>query len=866
MNLAKVFSWIKPRGTEPSLQEKFKAFQSLLKANNQALEIMGDMEEKYSSDEYLFDRQYIRASYKKIRDSVFEMVEALNQMVPDRFNSLFDIFNEIDHKIQNRVYGTKEIPISPFTLALQEVTQDMMEQVGGKNANLGEMRNRVGLPIPLGFAITSYAYKVFIEGNQLGQQIAKQLESLESRDLEAIAVASRKVQQSILLAKIPMTLERSILDSYDRLTAEAGRGIPISIRSSAVGEDSDVTFAGQYATALNVNRDHLLQTYKEIVASKFTPRAIFYWKDKGFNESDIAMSVCCLAMISARTSGIMYSKNPSNPSQNTVIISAVWGLGQYAVSGQVSPNVFVMAREDGRILEKRIPKQEVMLVCHELAGTMEVPVPEEDQGQACLADEVLKILFDYGIKLENHYGKPQDVEWAIDGDGTLFMLQTRPLRISLPQGEAEAVHQPEIPPDRVLIDWGVVASPGIGAGPVYLVKQDQDLIQFPEGAVLVVKHTAPKYVTVMNRASAIITDIGNVTGHMASLAREFQVPTIVDTHEATSLLRPGQLVTVDAVRNKIYAGIFEELIETEKKKEESSLKQTAILKKLEEVLSVVVPLNLVDPKDDSFKPQNCRTFHDITRYIHEVSIQEMFRFNEEGKATKQEQAKRLVSDLPINLYLIDLDGGLTPVDRPRKNVRPEEIISRPMRALWAGLTDPGVSWSGMIEVDLKGFASVMLNTLSDSAAHGQTMGNRSYALISREYTNFSSRLAYHFSTVDTYCSEIKNNNYITFHFMGGGSSSERRARRARFISGVLKALDFEVELKGDWLLGKLMKYDCKIIEEKLNYLGRLMCCSRQLDMVMYSDGVVEWYINAFMEGNYTFKKRPAAENEKAVRR
>ena len=163
----------------------------------------------------------------------------------------------------------------------------------------------------------------------------------------------------------------------------------------------------------------------------------------------------------------------------------------------------------------------------------------------------------------------------------------------------------------------------------------------------------------------------------------------------------------------------------------------------------------------------------------------------------------------------------------------------------------------MVDVDLKGFASVMLNTLSDSARYGATMGEKSYALISREYMNFNSRLAYHFSTVDSYCSEVKNNNYITFHFMGGGSSSERRARRVRFIAGVLRNLDFDVEIKGDWLLARLMKYECKATEKKLDYLGRLMCCARQLDMVMYSDGVVEWYVRAFLEGNYAFKKGPS---------
>lgn len=846
----------KGKWKEPSLQEKFQAFQALLKANNGALEVMGDMEEKHSSGEYLFDRQYIRSSYATLKGRVYEMVEALNQMVPQRYQILYDVFTRVDQTVSQKVYGRKEIPLSPLTLSLEEVTQEMTDRVGGKNANLGEIRNRVGLPIPEGFAITSYAYKIFIEENQLEERIRKQLDSLKGNDLEAIATAGKKIQQAIYLAKIPPSLEKAILDSYDQLIAKVGWETPISIRSSAVGEDSEMTFAGQYATALNIQREHILQTYKEIVASKFTSRAIFYWKDKGFNEEDIAMSTGCLAMIPARTSGIMYTQDPNNLSQDTVIISAVWGLGQYAVSGQVSPNVYTLSRQDGRLIEKRIPKQEVMLVCHQLSGVEEMPVPIETQEAPCLDDDNLHRLFQYGIKLENHYQKPQDIEWAIDEDGKIYILQTRPLRVSSPQDGLENPALPQIPSDQVLIDWGVVASSGIGAGPVVLVRQDQDLVQFPQGAVLVVKHTAPKYVTVMNRAAAIITDIGNVTGHMASLAREFQIPTIVDTQNATSLLKPGQWVTVDAVNNIVYQGVIGEIIENFKKREESGIKQTAILKKLEEVLSVIVPLHLVDPKAENFKPERCRTFHDITRFIHEVSVQEMFRFHEVGKSSKQELAKRLLSDIPINLYVIDLCDGLVPSNKPRKTIHPEDIVSSPMKALWQGLTHPGVSWTGMVNVDMKGFASVMFNTLSDSAAHGQTMGDRSYAIISKHYMNFSSRLAYHFSTVDTYCSEIKNNNYITFQFMGGGSSSERRARRARFISNVLQQLDFEVELKGDWLLAKLLKYEARITEEKLDYLGRLMCCSRQLDMVMYSNGVVDWYIRAFMEGNYRFEKKP----------
>ena len=225
---------------------------------------------------------------------------------------------------------------------------------------------------------------------------------------------------------------------------------------------------------------------------------------------------------------------------------------------------------------------------------------------------------------------------------------------------------------------------------------------------------------------------------------------------------------------------------------------------------------------------------------------------------RAEPARRLITDFATNLYVIDLGGGLSAQEKAR-DVQPEEIASRPMKALWRGITHPDACRTRVAEVDLKGFASVMLNTLSDAARYGTPLGEKSYALISSEYMNFSSRLAYHFSTVDAYCSEVKNNNYVTFQFMGGGSSSERRSRRVRFIAGVLKNLDFEVEIKGDWLQARLMKYEGRDTEEKLDYLGRLMCCSRQLDAVMYSENIIDWYVQAFMKGNYTFERTPPQE-------
>jgi len=834
----------------PGLKDRFESFQALLYANNAALEAMGDVGGKYLRKDYVFDLQYIRQSYNLIRENVIEMIGALNSMVPDRYGSLYAIFEEIDRGIQQRLFGVREIPLSPLTIPFKDITAGMGEIVGGKNANLGEMRNSLNMPVPEGFAISAYAYRIFVEKQVLGKEVKKRLASLNIHDSQALNGISREIREAILTAPIPEELEEAIFRGYSRLAAAEGDDIFVSVRSSAVGEDTDASFAGQYATALNVLPDRLLSKYAEVLASKFTPQAIFYWKEKGFNEEDIPMAVACQKMICARASGVIYSQDPNHASRNVVIISAKWGLGELVIEHD-SPNVYVISRESGLVIEKRVPRQEVMLTCERSGGISEAPIAEELQWQPCLREDEIHELFQHALLLERHYGNPRDIEWAIDAEGKVYILQTRPLKMSSVQVEKQDESQ-GYAYAKVLIDWGLVASPGIGFGPVHIVSADGDLDAFPDGGVLVVKNMNTRHVTVMHRASAIIAEIGNVAGHMASLARESQVPTIVDAKGATDLLKPGQMITVDAYRNRVYDEAVEELIVSEKKKEEDARRQSPILDKVEQFLSLVAALKLWDNSVESFKPENCRTFHDVTRFIHQVAIEEMFHLHE-FKRSPDEAATRLIADFATNLYIIDLGGGLSVPDRV-KDVRPEQITSRPMKALWRGITHPDACRRRVAEVDWKGFASVMLNTLSDAARSATPLGEKSYALVSSEYLNFSSRLAYHFSTVDAYCSEVKNNNYITFQFMGGGSSAERRSRRVRFIAGVLKNLDFDVEVKGDWLRARLIKYECRDTEEKLDFLGRLMTCSRQLDALMYSENIVDWYVQAFMKGNYTFER------------
>ena len=253
------------------------------------------------------------------------------------------------------------------------------------------------------------------------------------------------------------------------------------------------------------------------------------------------MAVGCQAMICAKTSGVMFSRDPNHAGRNVVIISAIWGLGEL-VAERVSPNVYVISKDDGLLLEKRVPKQKTMVLCIGGGTYAEVPVPDELRQQPCLQEEEIKKLFRYALLLEDYYQNPRDIEWAIDSEGEIYILQTRNLRMSSglteSKEEEEVLHDPYA--NRVLINWGLAAAPGVGAGPVHMVLKDEDLHPFPHGGVLVVKSTHPKYATIMDEASAIIAEVGSVVGHMSSLARESQVPTVVDAKDATKLLRPGQ--------------------------------------------------------------------------------------------------------------------------------------------------------------------------------------------------------------------------------------------------------------------------------------------------------------------------------------
>jgi pyruvate,water dikinase len=638
-------------------------------------------------------------------------------------------------------------------------------------------------------------------------------------------------------APLPDEILSAIREACLKLASGGTDGFSLSVRSSAPSEDGHFSFAGQYASYLNVTPEAVADRYREVLASLFTPRALFYSLSRGFDDKDMVMAVGVMRMVQAVSGGVLYTGDPVGQHAGCMTINGAWGLASLVVEGTGKTDQFIVESSIGKIIKQTLADKQGMVVADEKGGVRLVAVPEGKRLQACLTNDQIRSLTEYGLRLEEHFGKPQDIEWSVGPEGGLYLLQSRPLRV--PRQEARKSLPRRIPGQNILIDKGVIASRGVGFGPVFRVSNESDLSMFPQGAVLVARTTSTRYVAVMDRVAAIVTDIGGATGHMASIAREYRVPAILDTDIATRTLSDGQLITVDAINCNVYEGRVEELIEYESGRIEP-IRETRLLQRLGQFMQVVAPLNLTDPDRDDFRPEACHTLHDITRFAHEKAMTEMFGLSDtdtaEGAATVT-----LNAGIPIDAHMIDVGGGI------REGVEkalPEDILAIPCRAFLKGLT--AMKWPEPRTADMGGFFGMMAHAASIPEEQLQQTAIRSFALLSSSYMNFSIRLGYHFSMVEAFAGETLNDNYVKFFFKGGGAARDRRLRRVRLIAELLRKIDFRVTVTDDVINASLMKFRQSSIEARLEALGRMTVFTKQLDMAMYNDDITDWYRDEFV--------------------
>ena len=845
-----------PQEAPEELRSMFKArywsFKALLNANNTALHIMSDMEHALRGS-HSFGMAFVRANCTAVSVNVYKIIQNMNEISSNRYEALYEAFAEIENGVKQILEERKEFGQGELVLPLRAINKDMADHVGGKMANLGEILNRVSLSVPEGFVITASAYDLFLKHSNLQEEINRRIQPLDLEDMEMLHKASADIQQLIIQSQLPGELEEAILSAYKDLEEKTEKGVNVSLRSSAMGEDTEkASFAGQYRSELNVNQEFLAYTFKEILASKYTPQALTYRLSMGFRDEDIAMCVGCMAMVEAVASGVMYSRDPGNIRNNVVLINAVWGLAKSVVDGTVSPDLFVVSKGDqAQILKKDIQRKEEKFVCFAEEGVCRMELTGDERDDPSITDDQAVSLAGLACRLEDHYGRPQDIEWSIGKDGVIRILQSRPLR----QMDTETKAVKEVPDLRaqepVVLQGGVTASAGVACGPAFLVDTTVDLLQFPAGAVLVAQHSLPQWATLLNRAAAVVTDRGGVTGHLATVSREFNVPALFDTLEATGKIQNGDIITVDADGRKVYEGRVECLLEEASVERASLMKGSPVYHILEKALEYVVPLNLTDPDGDDFNPKGCRTFHDITRFCHEKSVKEMFSFGKDHRFSER-ASKQLVYKVPMQWWIIDLEDGFKePVEGNK--VKLETIASIPMLAIWEGSI--AIPWEGPPAIDTKGLFSVMFSSTMDpslTAGGKSRYSEKNYFMISKHFCNLTSRLGYHFSTVESFVGERPKENYVSFNFKGGAADFNRRLRRIKFIGAILEKFDFRVEIDEDCIIARLEGYDQDFMIERLKVLGYLTIHTRQLDMIMANDARVIHYMDKMLKDLYSF--------------
>ncbi len=830
-------------GLRGSLAVKYQRFRNLLTHNQRALSLLSDMEYAYYTGKP-FTLAWAGARYEEFAEAVFGLVHALQSISGGAYEGLVDRSYAIDGKLADSFKIPYRYSTHDIVLPLRNGTDLMQGMLGAKAANLAVAGNEMGLPVPDGFVVTSYAFERFMEENDLFSVVEQAFACLSGESHDELDKLSIRLREAIMAADVPGTIREAILQAYADLERRTIGGVRISMRSSAVGEDSDASFAGQFTSVLNVTRENIIDAYKTVVASAFSPRAISYRLLYGLDTRETPMCVLGIVMVDARTSGVGYTVDPTATDSGLMRINALWGLGEQLVGGSVSPDSFLIDRSAMTVVRKDIVMKDRRLAALPEGGTQLEEVTEGERASPSLDDASAIILARYALRLEERFGRPQDIEWAVDGEGKLFILQSRPLR--LPDRKTE-----EGLPDEqnvalpILLSAGKTASPGVAIGKAFVVSGEKDLSAIPDDAVIVAKVASPDLARVINGVRGIITDLGSVTSHLSSVAREFGVPMIVDTGNATAILKDGDVITLSATSATVYQGIVESMRKGARTRINHFV-DSPVHKRMRSALDLISPLNLIDPDSPFFSPDGCETFHDIIRFCHERSMVEMSGI---GKKAEEGGSIRLETTLPLVIHLVDLGGGLRE-GLAGKTAVAGDLLSTPMKAIWRGFNHPGITWSGTINFDMKKMATLF--AVAATSEFGELPGGTSYAIFSKEFLNFNGKFGYHFATLDALCTENSDQNYISLQFSGGAGTYYGKSLRIQFLGAVLNRLGFRVNIKGDLLEAALKGYDLASLEEKLDQTGRLLASSRLLDMVLSSQTDVAYLTERFFNEDYDY--------------
>lgn len=813
-------------GANDTLARRYRTLRRLLAANSEMLELLADLE----SDLWHLDPADPRLYGPTLRllDGSLLLAENLNLLTRGRHVALYDAHRNIALAVRAYLAAQPAAGAQPLLVPLHEASRTRLAEVGGKAAHLGELAAVMPASVPPGFVVTAAAYREFMAETGLAAPVRKLLENISLiMERQLFRQRAAAIRERVVAAAMPARVREAIAAGV----AAFGADPPATwaVRSSAVGEDGHLSFAGQFESVLHVPREGLEAAYARVVASRWADRALTYRLLASFSEAETPMAVLFLPMIDAGKAGVCYTRDPREPAAERMLVNAVAGLADELVrGGQEAATVVVDRREPHAVTDAE-------------SGTAR-GTRESAGRESTLTDEEAADLAHAALRVEMHFGKPQDIEWVINRDRRVMVVQARPLALDAPAPAGGTVAPAADPVAR----GGITVFPGRAIGPVHRAASTDDLHNVPAGAILIVSQATPEIAAVLPAVAGVVASRGNAAGHAATLIREFRLPSVFGMDVPPECAVTGQTVSLDAAGCRLYSGAawpptkggpLRHALPARARREADVLHER------------VLALHLVDPLAASFRASRCRSVHDIVRFAHEKAVAAMFELGDEAAGLGPRRVFKLQTTVPLFLVVLDL-GGAVPAPAGRKGVAPEDVLSTPFQALWRGVTAPGVSWAGRVNVSVAGFGSVLSSSFTDAWASLRGLGEQNYLLLAPDYLNLNARIGYHFTMIDGLVTDAPENNFVNFRFRGGAAGAARRDLRARFLAEVLYRSGFNVDRRGDLVTAWMRRFPREASERGLALLGSLMGCARQLDMLVADEAAVAYFVERYLARDF----------------
>ncbi len=873
------------------LKARYHAFRIFLENNGRALELLVAADNALHHDEH----ETLRTTADTLLSVVGELVDGLNLLSGEAHTGLYSLHGSMETTVREALHAfTPQASGPQYCIALDALDPSMHALAGSKAANLAQL-HRMRMPVPDGFVCTTRCCHDFLAENDLAATIRSLLRDVERGELD-IPAAARLIHAAIMKAPLPPALRQALQSAYESLESRAPEGrtsagrFSISVRSSGVAEDRpEHSFAGQFTSVLNVTgTERLYEAYREVIASGFSARAIAYRLNAGLSPVDFDLAVLCQIMVDAYCAGVMMTRDPAQPDSGRLLLSAAPGLGTLAVGGSAPVDLYHPWRSDSDTMHPGTPAQDALAmndaeiarktmreVALSTGGLTMEPVPEAEADLPLLVPETLQRLVMYGEMVENIEGMAQDVEWAVTRDGTVQLLQARPLRVTARSGRplaAPLVGEPLV--------TGVCASAGKAVGRAVPARTKADV-----EALAAIRDTAPRILVLpqalvdaarhLRSFAGVIIDAGNPTDHLSCIAREYSIPLITAARTASATLQAGHWLVLDADNGLVHPApehLWNSFLPETGTEEDADPAPTpgntapaappvprpgiAMPAARKALWDLLVPLNLTEAYGPTFSWQECRSVHDLVRYTHEMAVLAMFHAGDSVMEEAGGLLRPLDLGIPFHFLVIDLGGAArrSPQGRTsllkramRNPMHREDVLSAPLAALCEGLLTPELSWhSGP---DAEAISGIMSRTMLD-ARGARPAGSFNYALAARDYLNLNARVEFHFAMLDAVCGGDAQANYIRFRFKGGGAGLERGHRRAVFLRHVLEHHGFVTTVVGDLITASLTGASRGVVRERLVMLGRLLGYSRFLDGAMRDDDAPLQLAENFLQGRY----------------